>query len=51
MPTFPRAARITVRELLSHTSGIYNYFETPTYNGLVFSTPRAAGPSTRSWPW
>ena len=39
LPSFPDARHITVRELLSHTSGIYNYFENPLYNGLVFSNP------------
>jgi D-alanyl-D-alanine carboxypeptidase len=37
LPTFPHASRITIRELLSHTSGVYNYFENPRYPNLVFS--------------
>jgi D-alanyl-D-alanine carboxypeptidase len=37
LPRYPRARQITVRELLSHTSGIQNYFESPRYNRLVFA--------------
>ncbi len=37
LPGFPHAATITVRQLLGHTSGVYNYFENPRYNDLVFS--------------
>jgi D-alanyl-D-alanine carboxypeptidase len=33
----PNAAAITIRELLGHTSGVYNYFENPHYNDLVFN--------------
>jgi len=39
MPAFPNARAITVRELLGHTGGVFNYFENPRYNGLVFSNP------------
>ena len=38
-PDFPSATDITVRELLSHTSGIYNYFESPKYNAQVYADP------------
>ena len=38
-PDFPSASDITVRELLSHTSGIYNYFESPKYLKQVFADP------------
>ena len=38
-PDFPSANDITVRELLSHTSGIYNYFESPKYNTQVYADP------------
>jgi D-alanyl-D-alanine carboxypeptidase len=37
LPGFPHAGTITIRELLGHTSGVYNYFENPRYNSLVFS--------------
>jgi D-alanyl-D-alanine carboxypeptidase len=37
LPRFPRARQITLRELLSHTSGIHNYFENPRYNVRVFA--------------
>ena len=38
LPDYPNAGQITLRELLHHTSGIYNYFEYPTYDTLVFQT-------------
>jgi D-alanyl-D-alanine carboxypeptidase len=31
MPDFPNAAGVTVRQLLQHTSGLYNYSEDPAY--------------------
>ena len=37
LPNFPHAASITIRELLGHTGGVYNYFENPRYNNLVFN--------------
>jgi D-alanyl-D-alanine carboxypeptidase len=40
LPDYPRAAQITLRELLGHTSGVYNYFEYPTYNQRVFKTDK-----------
>jgi D-alanyl-D-alanine carboxypeptidase len=39
LPTFPRASEISLRTLLSHTSGVFNYFEHPSYNRLVFGDP------------
>jgi D-alanyl-D-alanine carboxypeptidase len=39
VPDFPNAANITLRQMLSHRSGIYNYFENPAYNARVFSHP------------
>ena len=33
----PARRHITIRELLGHTSGVYNYFENPHYNDLVFN--------------
>lgn len=37
LPDFPRADRITLRHLLSHTSGVFNFFEHPRYNQQVFT--------------
>ncbi len=37
LPDFPRAGRITLRQLLSHTSGVFNFFEHPRYNAQVFA--------------
>jgi D-alanyl-D-alanine carboxypeptidase len=39
LPDYPRAAQITLRQLLMHTSGEFNYFEHPTYNRRVFGEP------------
>ena len=38
LPDYPNAANITIRELLHHTSGIFDYFDAPNYNTLVFQT-------------
>ena len=40
LPDYPRADEITLRELLGHVSGVYNYFEYPTYNKRVFQTDK-----------
>ena len=40
LPDYPRAAQITLRHLLSHTSGVFNYFEHPSYNRRVFVTDK-----------
>ncbi|HSH21347.1 MAG TPA: serine hydrolase domain-containing protein [Candidatus Caenarcaniphilales bacterium] len=39
LPDYPRAAEITPRQLLNHTSGVFNYFEHPRYNAIVFGAP------------
>lgn len=39
VPSFPRARRITITQLLSHTSGVYNYFENPRYLRDAFVNP------------
>ena len=39
VPDFPNGAKITLRQLLSHRSGIYNYFESSEYNSRVFRQP------------
>ncbi len=38
-PGWPQADRITVRMLLSHSSGIFDYFQHPTYPTRVFEDP------------
>lgn len=40
LPDYPLANRITVRMLLSHRSGIYDYFSHPRYESRVFDRPR-----------
>jgi D-alanyl-D-alanine carboxypeptidase len=40
MPDYPRARAITVRMLLSHRSGIFDYFAHPRYERKVFGRPR-----------
>lgn len=40
LPTFHNAGRITIKELLGHTSGVYNYFENPSYPRLAFKDPK-----------
>ncbi len=39
LPDYPNAENITLRQLLSHTSGVYNYFLHPEYNLRVFNEP------------
>jgi D-alanyl-D-alanine carboxypeptidase len=39
LPDYPRARRITLRQLLNHTSGVFNHFEHPRYESLVFGRP------------
>jgi D-alanyl-D-alanine carboxypeptidase len=43
LPDFPRARRITLRHLLEHTSGVFNFFESPRYVQEVF------GDRARRW--
>jgi len=38
-PDYPNAENITLRMLLGHTSGLYDYFNHPEYNLRVFSEP------------
>jgi D-alanyl-D-alanine carboxypeptidase len=40
LPDYPRAGKITVRMLLSHRSGIFDYFANPRYERRVFGRPR-----------
>jgi D-alanyl-D-alanine carboxypeptidase len=39
VPDFPRAKRITIRMLLQHRSGIFNYFESARYGRAAFRDP------------
>lgn len=39
LPDYPRAGEIKLVHLLSHTSGVFNYFEHPEYNIRVFNEP------------
>jgi len=39
LPAYPNAQHITLRQLMSHTAGIFNHFEHPDYNRLVFDRP------------
>ncbi len=39
LPRFPRARDITIRQLLGHTSGVADYFGSPSYASRVFSRP------------
>ena len=38
MPDYPDAQNITIRQLLHHTSGIYDYFAASNYDALVFGS-------------
>ncbi len=38
-PDFPQARRITLRMLLGHTSGIFDYFQHPDYPERVYDDP------------
>ena len=38
LPNYPRADQITLRHLLSHTSGVFNYFDHPTFAQRVYKT-------------
>ena len=38
LPDYPGASQITLRELLSHTSGVYNYLQNPSFDRKVFKT-------------
>jgi D-alanyl-D-alanine carboxypeptidase len=39
MPDFRSAKRITIRQLLQHRSGVFNYFESPRYARQAFRDP------------
>lgn len=40
LPAYPGAKAITLRMLLRHTAGLFDYFENPRYESLVFGRPR-----------
>jgi len=40
LPEYPRANRITIKMLLNHRSGIFDYFNHPKYERKVFRRPR-----------
>lgn len=40
MSDYPNAQNITIREMLHHTSGIFDYFDSAAYNTDVFHTMR-----------
>jgi D-alanyl-D-alanine carboxypeptidase len=39
LPDAPRADQVTLRQLLSHRSGLHNYFMSPRYSRQVFADP------------
>ncbi len=50
----PRKDTVTVRQLLSHTSGIYNYWSNPRYGEITkawWQNPAAGGDKARSKRW
>lgn len=38
LPDYPRAADMSLRQLLAHTAGVFNYFEHSSYSRKVFNT-------------
>jgi D-alanyl-D-alanine carboxypeptidase len=40
LPNYPKAGKITVRMLLNHRSGVFDYFAHPKYQRKVFGRPR-----------
>ena len=50
----PRKDTVTIRQLLSHTSGIYNYWANPRYGEITkawWQNPGAGGLKARSHQW
>ena len=39
LPSYPRAGQITLRMLLTHTSGVFNLYESPKYTRIVVNRP------------
>ena len=42
LPDYPKATNITIRQLLSHTSGVFDYFNHADYTSAVFGHPSHA---------
>lgn len=42
LPGYPNSQNISLRQLMSHTSGVFNHFEHRDYNHLVFDQPAHA---------
>jgi D-alanyl-D-alanine carboxypeptidase len=40
LPRVPGGRGVTIRDMLGHTSGIYDYFTSPRYNARVFADPK-----------
>lgn len=40
LPWYPKADKISIQMLLNHRSGIYDYFDHPRYEKLVFGRPK-----------
>jgi D-alanyl-D-alanine carboxypeptidase len=51
MPHFPNADRITIRELLNHTSGVFDILEAPSFLEAQFAHPREAWTPRRILPY
>ena len=50
----PRKKTVTLRQLLSHTSGIHNFWQTPRYEEITtawWQTPNAGGLKARDHEW
>jgi D-alanyl-D-alanine carboxypeptidase len=50
----PRSKKVTLRQLLSHTSGIYNFWQHPRYSAITqawWETPDATGQKARDHEW
>ncbi len=50
----PRKKTVTLRQLLSHTSGIYNFWQNPRYEEITtawWQTPKAGGLKARDHEW
>ena len=50
----PRKDKVTIRQLLSHTSGIYNFWANPRYGEITkawWQNPDAGGDRSRSKEW
>lgn len=39
LPSYPRADQVTLRMLMTHTSGVFNLYESPKYTRIVVNRP------------